>query len=539
MSFTRQRLILFLVPLFLSLPFINRAYFVDDNYFVEIATWLKDNPQLPYHFRTDDAGLQTRGWEENGFVRMVNPLLHHYYLALLLKAGGAKEWFVRLGCVFLSCFAALFIFGLARRLCDHPFWTTLLILLSPVFWLSAHSLLIDSTLGFFFFGSLYFFIRASEKDSLVLVILSGLFAGAAIVSKYPGLLILPICGVWLMLRWKKISRRWIYVVPFVMGLGTLAAYSIWTNDLYGAPHLLAASARMVNVPGLAKYFVFFVFLSGATLLPLVVWGVNDIRRNLVNGLAVFVLALVLSSKVGGFSVLQGGLLGLWFVTSLIFMAGFLRAKPLWVYPRDHFLFAWLFGFIILMFLVMDWVAARYYVIVVPAVGFMAARLLEFYRPALAQITMKRVAVMLLVFTGALAFSDYKQAAPSRDVVQKLREAGFSGGARHFYLGDSFTMSYLKAEGWVPCFPETVFQKGDWVLAKEITMPLVWFAHKPILIKQLARFDYPSSLPLKVMDYQGSAGFYASVWGALPFTFSTGPWERFRLFEIVDVKKEPL
>jgi hypothetical protein len=38
MSITRQRLLVFLIPLFLSMPFLNRAYFVDDSYFVEIAS---------------------------------------------------------------------------------------------------------------------------------------------------------------------------------------------------------------------------------------------------------------------------------------------------------------------------------------------------------------------------------------------------------------------------------------------------------------------------------------------------------------------
>jgi len=50
----------------------------------------------------------------------------------------------------------------------------------------------------------------------------------------------------------------------------------------------------------------------------------------------------------------------------------------------------------------------------------------------------------------------------------------------------------------------------------------------------AIFTYPTWFPIKVMDYHGSAGFYASVWGALPFTLSTGPWEQFHIVEVVEV-----
>ena len=115
----------------------------------------------------------------------------------------------------------------------------------------------------------------------------------------------------------------------------------------------------------------------------------------------------------------------------------------------------------------------------------------------------------------------------------LRAQGIEGGPRHFYLGDSFTMSYLREEGWVPAFPQTEFQPGDLVLSKDVTMPLVWFAAKNPPRRALATFDFPTAFPIKVMDFRGSAGFYASVWGALPFTFSRAPWERFRLYEIVE------
>src|SRR4051812_11596563 len=105
MSFPKQRLIAVIFPLLLALPFLRRAYFVDDSYFVEIASWLKDNPTRPYDFRADDAGLQNKGWEDNGFVRMVNPLAHQYYLALLMKVGASTEALLRTGCLLLSCFS--------------------------------------------------------------------------------------------------------------------------------------------------------------------------------------------------------------------------------------------------------------------------------------------------------------------------------------------------------------------------------------------------------------------------------------------------
>src|SRR5436190_18576605 len=131
MPFIRERLSVFFFPLLLAGPFLNRAFFVDDNYFVQIARWLKDNPGHPYDFTADDAKIGARGWESDGFVRMVNPLLHQYYLAALIKLGGERTWWLRLGCVLLSSLGALFIFELARRWTYHPLLATLIVLSTP------------------------------------------------------------------------------------------------------------------------------------------------------------------------------------------------------------------------------------------------------------------------------------------------------------------------------------------------------------------------------------------------------------------------
>lgn len=532
----RKRLLVFFVPLLLSLPFLNRAYFVDDNYFVEIAHWLKDHPTQPYHFRTDDAGIQNRGWEENGFVRMVNPLAHQYYLALLMKIGGERTWFLRFGCVLLTCFGTLFLFALARRWTEHPLLATLLVLVTPVSWLTAHSLLIDSTLAFFALGAVYCYVRATETDSLAQLIASGVFIGLAILTKYPGVFLLPLTAAWLLLRWKKLSRRWLFAIPWVIGLLFLAGYSWYTQKLYGAPHILAASKRMVHVFGWPKLIVFFTFFSGAIVAPVLAWFLPVRRKMLYAGLGAAV-AIVMASSAGGFSVTQGALMGFWIATSFLFFAAFLSARSAWVFPRDPFLFIWAIGFIAMMLIVMDWVAARYYALVIPAVGLMTVRLAEIFWREQAEPRIATLIGAVFVLSASLAYADYRQAEPARQVGAALKEKGYEGGPRHFYLGDSFTMSYLKNDGWVPCFPETVFQPGDLVLGKQVTMPLVWFYRRPIEKVQLEEFTYPSHFPLKVMDLRGSAGFYASVWGALPFTFSNAPWERFRLYRVIKADDE--
>lgn len=532
----------FLVPLILALPFINRAYFVDDHYFVEMAEWLKVHPGLPYHFRADDAGLQNRGWEENGMVRMVNPPVHQYFLAFLLKLGGEKEWFLRLGCVMLSCFSGLFIFGLARRWTKYPLLSTLLVLATPAFWLSSYSLLIDSTAGFFFLGALLFFVKGSEEDSRfparrewLFIILSGVFMGLAVLTKYPALLIVPVTFLWWLFNFKSLRRPWIFFVAWGISFLFLLGFSLYTAHVYGEPHILAASRRMMVSGNVAK-LAFFVFFAGATIVPVVAWWVNGIWINLLLAGGGVGIAGFLASRFGGFSVWQAGLFAFWTCSSFAFFVALLvfYFKWGWIYPRDHFLVGWILGFVLMMSYVMPWVAARYYLIALPAIVFLGARFIECRWGKNARKIMAGLLAGMVVLGAGLAYADYQQAETNRRLVGDLKSRGFSGGPGHYYLGDSFTMSYMKNEGWTPCFPDTQFRVGDLVLGRSVTMPLVWFKKCPIEVKIVKAFDYPTWFPVKVMDYHGSAGFYASVWGVLPFTFSSVPWERYYLVEVTRV-----
>ena len=535
-------LFIFLLPLFLAAPFLNRAYFVDDHYFVQIATWLKDHPWLPYHFRADDAGPQNRGWEENGFVRMVNPLVHHYYLAGLMKmwdlgnSGKPEpEWFLRLGCVLLSCGSAWLLFQFARRWTYHPILTTVLILLTPAFWLSSYSLLIDPPMVFFALAGLFFVIRSIELDLHLARMCGRRFLGLAILSKYPALLMLPVCALWIALNDPDLKHAWRNVGVFLIPLGFLLAYSLYTAHLYGQPHILAASARMVHMAAWPKLFSLLVFFSGSLLVPLAMWPLAAPRMRAVCALVGVALFMLLASSTGGFRSnppinLVGVLVGD-IASVLLESCRCARSKRLLPFINTHsyagllhflhenrhdvFLTFWVMSFMGMMMAVMGWVAARYYCLVLPAVVFILVRLVERRWPAEATKALCGAAAFLFLISGALAHADKMQADPARTMGARLLANGIAGGERHFYLGDSFTMSYLKEYGWTPAFPETEFKPGDLVLSKDVTMPLAWFFQKHLNGRLLATYDFPSDFPLKVMDYNGSAGFYASVWGALP------------------------
>ena len=55
--------LLALIVLATALPFVRRAYFVDDYYFVTMAKGILRSPWRPYDFKSDDAGIGNVAWE--------------------------------------------------------------------------------------------------------------------------------------------------------------------------------------------------------------------------------------------------------------------------------------------------------------------------------------------------------------------------------------------------------------------------------------------------------------------------------------------
>src|SRR5579862_4452927 len=81
-----------------SLPFVHRAYFVDDYYHVTMARGLLVHPWRPYDFAADDEAPGNVGWERGQRPRMVNPPLFHFYLAAVMRVWGDAVWKLRTAC---------------------------------------------------------------------------------------------------------------------------------------------------------------------------------------------------------------------------------------------------------------------------------------------------------------------------------------------------------------------------------------------------------------------------------------------------------
>jgi hypothetical protein len=527
----------FFLPLLLGAPFVGRAFFVDDNYQMMMARGTWEHPSRPYDFKADDNGRDNVGWEKGQPPRMVNPPLHHYLLGLFWHLGGERVWVVRLLSLFLAGGAAVFIYLLAARLMIPPMPVTVLAVITPAFWLTSYSLLIDSTLLFFFLGALWAWAEGLRRRSAVWLTVSGIFMGLSLLTKYTGAMLFPVVALY---WWtdRESGRRWSPWLTLFWPALIFGAWSLWNVEVYGAVHFTESAKRVMQVFSWTHVLIFLTFFSGVFLLPLQGWFEPRTLKNTLSGiLGALLLAFFLAGPGGGFTRGQALLMSGLAVGGILYFWAVIQSLRGSRYASDLFLVGWVLLGAVQMVYVMQWVAARYYLtILVPAV-FLTYRLWQ-RRTEFSPMKLTKIQNVagggLFLFTLGLCVGDALQAQTQRRIAEDVtRDRLLSTGRRGIYLGDSFTSSYLKTVGWVPGFKNTPWAGGDLILKQEVIMPPWWFRPSKNRLRPLAVYDYPSRWPLRLMDNRGSAGFYASAWGALPFAFSTGPLERYTLFEVVE------
>src|SRR5882724_925959 len=193
---TRALLILTAVVLGTSLPFVHRAYFVDDYYFVTMAKGILTSPWRPYDFKSDDAGIGKVGWEHGQRPRMVNPPLFHYFLAGVIATWGDAPWKLRTASLLFSVAALFSMYFLGKRFVPDPLAPAILMAVCPAYWLTSYSLLIDSALLAFLLTALLAFFVGHEKKSILWIVVSGLLMGFTVLVKYFGVLVVPLALIW-------------------------------------------------------------------------------------------------------------------------------------------------------------------------------------------------------------------------------------------------------------------------------------------------------------------------------------------------------
>lgn len=526
------------------LPFSGKAFNIDDPLFVWSAQHIVQHPLDPFGFQV----LWDRTWAPMSTVTM-NPPLACYYAALIGWMGGWSERVLHIGFLLPAIAMALGTYALARRLTNLPLFATAAALLTPGIIVSATSVMCDTLMLAFWLWAIVFWIKGTAPENLKMYAAASLLIGAAAMTKYYGLSLLPLLFAYSLLKQRRIGKWCWFLLPPVL---VLMWYQFWTHALYrhgmlGAAIRFAPERIFGNAHFIPIYFLTCAsFVGGCTasaiLLAPVLWSWKRIIVVLTGGA---VLGLTMLFLLGGrLASMRMGIVLMqhWKASSvelLIFIsAGIsLLALPISDFVRNRdgeslLLALWVLGtFFFAAFI--NWsINARSVLPLIPAAGILITRRLEMSPE---HLHLHRFAIGLgilgsVVLSMLVTKSDVALAESTKRAAILVSERTRQGNGQVVFQGHWGFQYYMQQRGLRPFdFAKCTLHRGDVLIIPANA------AETTALPDKYRDFSEEISIPLDqhviTERWQMGSGFYGAYFGPLPFAFGSIPDERYVLEHI--------
>jgi 4-amino-4-deoxy-L-arabinose transferase-like glycosyltransferase len=221
----------------LWLPFVGRAFHIDDPLFIWAAKHIQTHPWDPFGFSVNWYGGDMPMAEVTN-----NPPLTCYYLAAVGSIAGWSEVTLHLAMFLPGLAAALGMFVLARRFCGHPLIATCAGILTPVFAVSGVTVMSDMTMLAFWIFAVVLWLKGLETRSHALLASAGVLIALAALAKYFAIALIPLLLGYALLKERRVG--W-WMVHLLIPVLVVAAYEATTRHLYGHG-LLFVAARVAT-----------------------------------------------------------------------------------------------------------------------------------------------------------------------------------------------------------------------------------------------------------------------------------------------------
>ena len=526
-----------LVTLAALLPFIAKPFNIDDPLFIWAARQIHVHPGDPYGFNVE------WGWREFPMAKVTeNPPLACYYLAVAAGIFGWNEVGLHFAFLLPALGVILGTYRLASRLCRSPGWAALMTLFTPVFLVSANTLMCDVLMLAFWIWAVTLWVEGLEGKSAGRLLAAGVLVALAIVSKYYAVCLVPLLAAHALILNRRLGR---WVLALLIPVAAVGLYQLATSSLYGAG-LLGAAAHYARFA--TEHYGFSKVSAGATALvftggcaatavffaPLLWQRTTSLIIATAGAAGVLVLA---AGKVfqkypavaEGSPVLVEIQFVFWALggLSLLALAAVeVRRRPdavswllaLWVWGT--FLFA----------AVINWtVNGRSLLPLEPAAAILVMRRLE----GVTTMRPKPMAVCLAL-GAALAFlvawADFSFSRAVRRVAEQVCAKDGRPSAMLWFQGHWGFQFYMQQSGATPVdFKSSPLKPGDIVAVPSNNTNLMPLDPATSVLIDIV-MEKKSGV-LATMDTLTGAGFYSSVWGPLPFAFGHVAPEYARVYQL--------
>lgn len=529
--------VVFLV-LITCVPFLHKAYHIDDTFVLAITENIIHTPLDPLRGEIDWTGNVAPIIETT-----TNPVFISYFLAPFAAISDYNEIVLHSAMmvfIFLYAFSLLFF---CQRFAHGSWYPLLFALVNPAVMISGNVMRDTPALGLATAG-LALFIYGTDENRKPHLFLGSLLAGLAVMAKYSAIITLPVMILYPLLKRKYSTVIWIWPL-----LACILAWCIHNKIYYGMTHMafLAAQKHQMAPKSWQNKTCGALMLTGGTLFlfPLFLYSELLLKRwrsilllTIVGAISGYWVYSYWQRQVDAFYLFLS-VTG----TILLFIAlieGFKKSIPLLRNWQNEdasdslFLMAWLCAPILFSILFVPFQAIRHLLVALPPLAillFLSLPPQETWRKSVKVFCF----ILFLVQAGisfAVHYADCEYADVYRQQVTELKEHWGRPSSQPWYLGHWGWKFYADRAGFRQFHYNREWpKKGDILFWPEYLHVGEPFMENKALVNSmelLSTKTIDGTIPIRTMNRLG-AKFYATIWRDTPFRFQTIPLEKMRIY----------
>lgn len=518
----------------LLLPFLNKAIHIDDPLFVWSAKRIVAHPFDFYGFEVNWTGKPQRVADF-----MMNPPLASYYLAGVGAVFGWHEVVLHAAFLLQAIAVCLGSYVLARDMNANGSVAALMTVTTPVFLISATSLMCDVLMVAFWLWSIIFLRRGLQQKSALQLFMGAVLCAAACLTKYYGLALIPLEAIYIILLRRKLSKELLFLlipifVVLLFNYATIKQYDV--GIVANAFDYTSQKQRGLSV-FLPRFIIGILFFGGCYFTcGLFAWRTWSWRfvcvcvpLFIVTSIVCFKMDIVefeRFSEIKSILMIHAALMG---IVAIFLLCSVLSSLFKFRDADKMLLVLWILGtFIFSTFL--NWtINGRTMLPAVPALAVFIAlqmrerkiepRLRSFFSPV----------VFSAVFSVFVTGGDMEFANASREAAQIITKR-YADKNVYFQAHWGFQY-YMELGGAVPMdLKKKSYRAGDIIVKPRGTGNNRWKLKMPR--KKIDEFTLKHDWPVEVLDGHARAGFYSKTWGALPYVIGVRKDDSYHIYEIV-------
>ena len=517
-------------------PLLAKPFNIDDPLFIWLARHVRAHPVNFFDFNVNWYGFVSPMWAVTE-----NPPGSGYYYALVGSLFGWDEVGLHLGTLLAGLAVILGTHRLAGRLCGQPLLAACVVLVAPVFLVSASTVMCDVLLLAFWVWAVVFWVEGLEQDQSGKIIAAGVLVALAILIKYFGVALVPLLAAHGFAQKRKLGG---WLAALMIPLAVLGAYQ-WLTHLWYGHALFTAAAGFSNAShasfGFSKPAASLIALSfvgggvAATIfLAPWLWRGRTVAA-IFAVTAVVSVVICLTDVLYKYHALEGAARSAAVAQFVLWTFGGVLvvwlAGEVWGRPRDAhawLLALWLAGTLVFTAYGNWTINGRTVLPMLPAVGILVARRWErsgSKRPLALGASLAACAAFALF----VARSDFQLAVAVRRGAEEAMEKYGQGQGTVWYEGHWGFQYYMEKLGAQAVTYDNFSPATNYVLVVPLHNCCTSAPTNDIVRREVISF--PGPVGLTTWHPAVGAGFYSSYFGMLPFAFGEVPDEGVQVFEM--------